>query len=67
VIRVALLTGIAAASIPCVAFAGPAPVPQAGGAQQDAEESGGLMSEVIVTATATGVKKIDASYSVVKG
>src|SRR5690349_25177335 len=56
-IRLAVLTGIATALTPCLAAAQTA--------DQPAEAPAGGIQEVIVTATATSVKKLDASYSVV--
>ena len=56
-IRLAVLTGIATALTPCLAAAQDA--------DQPAEAPASGMQEVIVTATATSVKKLDASYSVV--
>jgi outer membrane receptor protein involved in Fe transport len=56
-IRLAVLTGIATAVTPCLA--------SAQNADEPAEAPASGMQEVIVTATATSVRKLDASYSVV--
>ena len=56
-IRLAVLTGIATALTPCLA--------SAQDADQPAEAPAGGMQEVVVTATATSVRKLDASYTIV--
>src|SRR5262245_46316417 len=64
--RSALLIGLAT-TLPCVALADPQGQSSASDAPQDepAEVGGRSMQEVVVTATATSVKKLDASYSIV--
>src|SRR5262245_3184983 len=64
--RSALLIGLAT-TLPCIAYADPqgqAPAPDTP-QEEPAEIGGRSMQEVVVTATATGVKKLDASYSIV--
>ena len=57
-LRLALLTGIAATLAPCFAYAEPQE-------EEPATVGGSSMQEVVVTATATSVRKLDASYTVV--
>jgi len=65
--RAALLIGLTTSMLPCVAYADPqGQTPAADTPQEEPAEIGGRsMQEVVVTATATGVKKLDASYSIV--